>query len=164
LPFTILLFPDHPDIMLIRPATEADLPAIHALVYELAVYEKVTGVGDDHARRVPGGFSRNGLVPEPRRRDGRPGGRHGAVLHGLFDLAGQDAVPRRSGGERSRTAATASGSFLFDAVLAEGRRRGCRLVKWQVLDWNDAGAPDFYRKNQAVIETEWWNGKISVEF
>ena len=24
----------------IRPATEADLPAIHALVYELAVYEK----------------------------------------------------------------------------------------------------------------------------
>ncbi len=26
--------------IIIRPATEADLPAIHALMFELAVYEK----------------------------------------------------------------------------------------------------------------------------
>ena len=53
--------------------------------------------------------------------------------------------------------------MLFDAVLEEGRRRGCRLVKWQVLDWNTP-ALDFYRKNKAVIETDWWNGKIVFEF
>jgi GNAT superfamily N-acetyltransferase len=51
------------------------------------------------------------------------------------------------------------GQLLFDAVLEEGLRRGCRLVKWQVLDWNEP-ALRFYRKNNAEIETEWWNGKI----
>ena len=51
------------------------------------------------------------------------------------------------------------GQLLFDAVLDEGRRQGCRLLKWQVLDWNEP-ALRFYRKNNAIIETDWWNGKI----
>ncbi|MBK7338473.1 MAG: GNAT family N-acetyltransferase [Saprospirales bacterium] len=29
------------------------------------------------------------------------------------------------------------GHKLFDAFLEEGRKQGCRLVKWQVLDWNE---------------------------
>jgi hypothetical protein len=36
------------------------------------------------------------------------------------------------------------------------------MVKWQVLDWNEP-ALDFYRKNNAVIETDWWNGKIFLK-
>jgi GNAT superfamily N-acetyltransferase len=51
------------------------------------------------------------------------------------------------------------GQLLLEAFLAEARRRGCRLAKWQVLDWNQL-AVDFYKKNQAVIETDWWNVKI----
>lgn len=29
------------------------------------------------------------------------------------------------------------GRALFDAFLEQARRKECRLVKWQVLDWNE---------------------------
>jgi len=37
-----------------------------------------------------------------------------------------------------------------------------RLVKWQVLDWNEP-AINFYKKNNAIIETNWWNVKIFTD-
>ena len=51
------------------------------------------------------------------------------------------------------------GQKLFDAFVEEGRRRDCRLVKWQVLDWNEP-AIRFYEKNDCTIEKNWWNVKI----
>jgi GNAT superfamily N-acetyltransferase len=71
----------------------------------------------------------------------------GKMLY-LEDLVVQEAYRGKGIGRR-----------LFEAVLEEGRRRRCRLVKWQVLDWNEP-AIAFYRTFGAVLETEWWNGKI----
>jgi len=51
------------------------------------------------------------------------------------------------------------GQQLFGALIQEAKQKRCRLIKWQVLDWNEA-AIKFYEKNNAVIEQEWWNGKI----
>ena len=51
------------------------------------------------------------------------------------------------------------GQTLFNASLEEAKKNNCTLVKWQVLDWNEP-ALNFYRKNHAVIEKTWWNGKI----
>lgn len=51
------------------------------------------------------------------------------------------------------------GQLLFDATLEQATKRDCKLIKWQVLDWNKK-AVDFYLKNGATIEKEWWNGKI----
>jgi len=51
------------------------------------------------------------------------------------------------------------GQQLFDGFLQEANNKGCKLVKWQVLDWN-VPAIKFYEKNKAIIEKEWWNGKI----
>ena len=51
------------------------------------------------------------------------------------------------------------GQKLFDAYLDEAKKRGALQTKWQVLDWNEP-ALNFYKKNNAVIEKEWWNGKI----
>ncbi len=53
------------------------------------------------------------------------------------------------------------GQMLFDELLVEAKRRGCKLVKWQVLDWNEP-ALRFYKKNEALIEKEWWNGKKPI--
>jgi GNAT superfamily N-acetyltransferase len=50
------------------------------------------------------------------------------------------------------------GQMLYDNFIAEGKNRGCRLVKWQVLDWNEP-AIRFYKRNNAIIETGWWNVK-----
>lgn len=51
------------------------------------------------------------------------------------------------------------GQGLFDAFIKEAKNRECKLVKWQVLDWNTR-AVHFYERNLATIEREWWNGKI----
>lgn len=144
----------------IRPATEADLPAIHALVYELAVYEK----SPESVVTSPAEYLedfRNGLFEsQVAEADGQIVGMtlyymaystwRGKMLY-LDDFVVKEQY-RRHG----------IGRLLFEAFLAEGRRRGCRLVKWQVLDWNTP-ALNFYEQYGTIIETDWWNGKILFE-
>ncbi|MBK6929959.1 MAG: GNAT family N-acetyltransferase [Saprospirales bacterium] len=143
--------------IIIRPATEADLPAIHALVYELAVYEKEPEAVVTTPAEYLEDFRKGLFEAQVAELDGRIVGMtlfymaystwRGKMLY-LDDFVVQENY-RRYG----------IGQLLFDAFVEEGRRRGCRLVKWQVLDWNEP-ALDFYRKNNAVIETNWWNGKV----
>ena len=141
----------------IRKATAADLPAIHDLVRELAIYEKAehefvatltdyqtdfeAGIYDAHVAAIDGKVVGMALYYMT----------YSTWKGRMFYL--EDFVVltdyRRLG----------LGQMLFDAFLQEARDQGCRLVKWQVLDWNEP-ALRFYRKNNAVIEKEWWNGKI----
>ena len=51
------------------------------------------------------------------------------------------------------------GQLLFDATISEAKRQGCKLMKWQVLDWNDT-AIEFYKKYEATFENEWLNVKL----
>lgn len=51
------------------------------------------------------------------------------------------------------------GQMLFDTFISISKEKECTMVKWQVLDWNQP-AIDFYKKNKATIETNWYNGKI----
>ncbi|MBK8193541.1 MAG: GNAT family N-acetyltransferase [Lewinellaceae bacterium] len=141
----------------IRPATAADIPAIHALMFELAVYEKepeaVLTTVDEYLRDFRDGLFESHVAEM----DGAVVGMtlfymaysswKGKMLY-LDDFLVTE-THRRYG----------IGQLLFDAFIAEGRNRGCRLVKWQVLDWNEP-ALNFYRKNDAIIETGWWNVKM----
>lgn len=140
----------------IRPATEADIPAIHALVYELAVYEKEPEAVFTTPAEYLEDF-RNGLFSAlVAEADGHIAGMtlyymaystwKGKMLY-LDDFVVNEAYRRYGIGQK-----------LYDAFLEEGRRAGCRLVKWQVLDWNEP-ALNFYRKNNAIVETGWWNVK-----
>lgn len=143
--------------LIIRAATESDLPTIHSLMYELAVYEKEPEAVKASVAEYTEDF-RNGLFESHvAELDGQIIGMtlfymaysswKGKMLY-LDDFVVTEAS-RRYG----------AGQLLFNAFLEEGRQRGCRLVKWQVLDWNEP-ALNFYRKNEAIIETGWWNGKI----
>lgn len=142
----------------VRKATEADLPEIYQLVYELAVYEKepeaVTASLDDYQRDFRAGVFK-ALVVESEE-TGIAGMAlfflaystwKGRMLY-LDDLVIKESLRRKG-----------LGSLLFEAVLEEARAQGARLLKWQVLDWNEP-ALNFYRKYEAEIETNWWNGKL----
>lgn len=141
----------------IRKANLADLQAIHDLVRELAVYEKAepefvasladyqsdfeAGIFDAHVAAVDGkvvGMALYYMTYSTWK---------GRMFY-LEDFVVQEEYRGHGLGQK-----------LFDAFLQEARDRKCRLVKWQVLDWNEP-ALRFYRKNKAVIEKEWWNGKI----
>jgi len=54
------------------------------------------------------------------------------------------------------------GQLLFDAYLAVAKEKKAVMVKWQVLDWNEP-ALNFYERNNAIIEKNWWSGKIFLE-
>lgn len=143
--------------LLIRRGLDTDLQVVYSLVKELAVYEKaahaVTATLEDYTRDFNAGIFEV-LVAET---DGQVIGMalyymsystwKGRMLY-LEDFV---VLPeyRKLG----------AGQLLFDAYLNRARELECRLVKWQVLDWNEP-ALAFYRKNQAIIETDWWSGKI----
>ena len=51
------------------------------------------------------------------------------------------------------------GQLLFDALRQEAILKDCRILKWQVLDWN-APAIRIYQKYDAILEKDWWNGEL----
>ena len=53
------------------------------------------------------------------------------------------------------------GQLLFDAFLEMAKEENCKLVKWQLYEWNEV-ALNFYKKNNAIIEGEWLNAKLYV--
>ncbi|MBK7872500.1 MAG: GNAT family N-acetyltransferase [Saprospiraceae bacterium] len=146
--------------IIIRKAQKQDIPAIHALVRELAIYEKAedqfVATIEEYERDFDAHIYRTTIAEA----EGKVVGMtlsymaystwKGKMLY-LEDFVVYEAY-RRYG----------IGQMLFDAFLEEAREEGCRLVKWQVLDWNEP-ALKFYQKNNAVIETEWWNGKIFLK-
>ena len=146
------------DIVL-RRGVEADLPAVLALIRELAAYERAP----DAVANTLEMMRRDGFGPRPifgffvlARGAGLVGLAlyytaystwKGRMLY-LEDLVVTEAA-RRGG----------LGRLLFDAVVAEARATGAGRLKWQVLDWNEP-AISFYKKLGATIEDEWLNGNL----
>ncbi|HKK79412.1 MAG TPA: GNAT family N-acetyltransferase [Phaeodactylibacter sp.] len=144
----------------VRKGRREDLPAVHALVRELAVYEQAehefTATLEDYYADFEAGIFQT-IVAE---RSGEVIGMalyymtystwKGRMLY-LEDFVVREADRRKGVGQ-----------LIFDAFLAEAKAQGCRLTKWQVLDWNTP-AVQFYEKQSAAIEKEWWNGKISFQ-
>jgi GNAT superfamily N-acetyltransferase len=53
------------------------------------------------------------------------------------------------------------GKMLFDRVLTEAREKKLNGVQWQVLEWNET-AINFYKKYDAVFDSEWLNCVVHV--
>lgn len=53
------------------------------------------------------------------------------------------------------------GSKLFEEVIELARKNGCKLLNWQVLDWNTR-AIAFYEAKNAEISKIWYNGTLEI--
>lgn len=149
----------------IRPATVDDLPAIHALVHELAVYENApeqhTATIEEYKRDFEAGIFESQVAVDTDNTEG------GQIIGMIFYymtystwrgrmLYLEDFVVT----ENYRKYGV--GQMLFETFLDVAHQKDCFLTKWQVLDWNTP-AVNFYEKNKAIIEKEWWNGKIFLK-
>lgn len=143
----------------VRPATEADIPAIHALVHELAVYELApeahTATIDDYLKDFKAAIF-EAQVAVDTSNDTIVGmilyymsysTWKGKMLY-LEDFVVTESYRQYGVGQK-----------LFDTFLEVARQKECILTKWQVLDWNEP-AIKFYEKNRATIEKGWWNVKV----
>jgi N-acetylglutamate synthase-like GNAT family acetyltransferase len=146
----------------VRKGTIDDLPEVHALIRELAEYEKapeeVTNTVEDMKWD---GFGENPIfkffVAETEK------GIVGIALYYtaystwkgkmifLEDLVVTENM-RRSG----------IGKMLFNAVAREAKEVGAKRFKWQVLDWNEP-AIAFYKKIGADLSGEWLNCNMNEE-
>ncbi len=141
----------------VRPADREDLNAIHNLVRQLAIFEKAAAEFTATLHQYQEDFDAGVFEALVGEVDGTVRGMalyyltystwKGKMLY-LEDFVVEDDF-RNLG----------LGQVIFDSLIEEGRSKGCKLLKWQVLDWNK-DALRFYERNQAVIEKEWWNGKL----
>lgn len=141
----------------IRKAIVDDMEAVRNLVHELAVYENEPDALKADLAHYQEQFKAglfNCMVAEL---DGKIVGMtiyylrfstwRGKMMH-LEDFYVQKTHRRKGVGE-----------LLFEAFIEDSKSQACKMVIWQVLDWNDL-AIGFYDKYNAVYDKDWWNCKL----
>ncbi len=148
--------------VVIRDATVADVSAIYTLILELAEYEEALNRVENTEERL----REDGFGEEPRfhcfvAAEGsavigialcyyRYSTWKGRYLY-LEDLI--VTKPRRGEG---------LGKLLLQRCIGYAQSTGCRLLTWQVLDWN-SNAIEFYKALGAELQPEWVNCVLSSE-
>jgi len=145
--------------VVIRPATEDDMEAVHRLITELAIYEKAEDqVVNSVLQLKKDGFGAiklfDCIVAESQ---------NSVIGFALFYtsystwkgacLYLEDFLVTEN--QRGRGV----GKLLFDKVYQIAKERNVGRFEWQVLDWNEP-AINFYKKYNAILDPEWLNGKI----
>lgn len=146
--------------LIIRQGNADDLPAVHDLVRELAIYEKEAAAFTASLADYKSNFEANVFEYIVAEVKGEVVGMclyyltwstwKGRMLY-LEDFVVRGTLRRRGLGQQ-----------LFEALLERARVLDCKLAKWQVLDWNEP-AIRFYEKNDAIIERNWWTAKVFLE-
>ena len=147
--------------MLIRRALETDCSRLLELIRELALYERApqeVTVSLEHFTKS--GFSDTpvwwAFVAE------EVGFIHGFALYyirystwkGQCMYLEDIIVTEQSRGK-------GIGKLLFDQLIEEAKAKEYKRIVWQVLEWNEP-AINFYKKYQANMDPEWWNGSIDL--
>lgn len=138
----------------IRKAERADMPAVHQLIIDLAIYEKAKHeVKSTIESMQTDGFD-NGLFEVLLAEDsaGKAVGISlyyygystwkGKMIY-LDDLVVNEAY-RKQG----------IGKMLFDELVKTALNNDVNQVRWHVLDWNEP-AINFYKKIKANLDSEW---------
>ena len=140
--------------MFIRKATKEDMPAVLALITELAIFERepnaVVITADDLQRDGFGDkplfhvlvAEQNGKVLGMALYYYRYSTWKGKTIH-LEDLIVTEKMRGKG-----------VGFELYKEIIKQGKRDQVRRIEWNVLDWNRA-AIDFYEKSGAKVLQDW---------
>jgi GNAT superfamily N-acetyltransferase len=141
----------------IRKSRFNDLQDIHDLVVELARFEnsedQVTATLQDYQNDFNNGIFESLVYTEDEKIIGMAlfyisySTWRGKMMH-LEDFIVQKNHRNKGIGLK-----------LFNEVIAESKKQNCKILRWEVLDWNK-DAIRFYERHGATIESHWWNGKI----
>lgn len=146
----------------VRKGRPEDIPAVHALVKELAEFEKAPeAVTNTVERMTEDAFGKNPcyflLVAESA------GEIMGMAIYfvkystwkgkGIYldDIVVAEKHRRKG-----------IGKLLFDEIIREAARMDAHTMHWQVLDWNTP-AIEFYKKYSCSFESEWIDCKLTRE-
>ncbi len=143
--------------MIIRKATRSDLEGIYQLVIELAIYEEEPDAVKSTIEDYIKAFDENLISAHVAEDNGNIVGM--ALYYMTFSTWRGHMLYLEDFYVSQKYRSSGIGQQLFDAYINEAKSRGCKMVKWEVLDWNTK-AIKFYERNGATIEKQWWDGKI----
>ncbi|MEO8304260.1 MAG: GNAT family N-acetyltransferase [Betaproteobacteria bacterium] len=139
----------------IRPATRADVPAIHELIAALAEYERLS----DLCVATESDLDR-ALFGSPARAEVLVGTKAGATVafalyfHNYSTFLGRPGLWLEDLFVRPDYRRQGCAQALLRALAGIAKARGCGRFEWSVLDWN-APAIAFYRSLGASILPDW---------
>jgi GNAT superfamily N-acetyltransferase len=140
-----------------RYCTKEDLPGMIDLVNELAEFEKeskaVVATLDEYTTHFEAQLY-NAFVAE---KNGEVIGM--ALFYPIFSTWKGKCIYLEDFVVKAESRSEGVGQKLWDMLIAEVEKQGCRQLRWQVLDWNEH-AVRFYERNNATILKDWWNGRI----
>lgn len=141
--------------MNIRIGQKEDMPAVHGLIRELAVFEKepdaVVVTVDELVRD---GFGENPLFKT-------------FIAEVDHEIVGMALFYYRYSTWKGKTIhledlivnekmrGTGLGHALYAEVIKQGKKDNVRRIEWAVLDWNQ-NAIDFYEKSGAKVLKDWY--------
>ena len=139
---------------IIRKGNRADLKEVYDLVVELAIYEKAPDAVSASLEDYYNAFDSGAIDILVATEAGSVLGM--ALYYNTFSTWKgkmyylEDFVVKEN--HRGR----GIGAKLFEAFLDDAKQNNCKLVKWQVLDWNQP-AINFYEKYGTRFQKEWLN-------
>ncbi|NDK56880.1 GNAT family N-acetyltransferase [Pontibacter fetidus] len=147
----------------IRKGTIDDLPQVHALIQELAEYEKapneVTNTLDDMRHD---GFGERPIFEFFVAENAEEGIIGIALYYTAYSTWKGKMIFLEDLVVTERLRRSGIGKRLFNAVAEEAKRVGAKRFKWQVLEWNEP-AIAFYKKIGANLDGEWINCNMTEE-
>ncbi len=149
--------------MTIRPATEADLGTIEALIRGLAVYERLA---DDVVMNAE--LLRKGLFGEHpyaevliAEADAEPVG-FALFFHSFSTFVGRPGIYLEDLFVKPEHRGTGVGRALLKRLAEIAVERDCGRLEWAVLDWNES-AIGFYKKLGARPNDDWTVFRLAGE-
>lgn len=152
------------DSITYRLAEAADMPAVHSLVMELAIYEKA----EDSVYTSPAEYKKDAFESDrewffcyvaEHPQDGIVGIAlsyfaystwRGKMVY-LDDLVITESYRRKG-----------IGGQLVELVIRHAKDAGANMIKWQVIDWNEP-AIRMYEKLGVTFDGEWIDCKLYFE-
>ncbi len=145
---------------IVRKAKLEDLPFVINLVKELALFEKepeaVTASLTDYQKA----FSNNKIMIQLAEIQGQVVGI--IIMYEAFSTWKGPILYLEDFYVKREFRNLGIGKMLFESYLKLGQAGGYSKLKWQVLDWNK-DAINFYKRYNAMIEKNWWNGVIELQ-
>ncbi|MBN8478970.1 MAG: GNAT family N-acetyltransferase [Burkholderiales bacterium] len=147
----------------VRPARRADVPAIHALIRELADFERLThvctGTADDLEQAAFG--SRPAVEVLVAEELGKIDG-FALFFHTFSTFLGRRGLWLEDLYVRPERRGSGIGTALLKALAALAVERGCGRFEWAVLDWNTP-AIGFYERMGATVLPDWRIARVTGE-
>jgi GNAT superfamily N-acetyltransferase len=147
--------------LLIRPATEEDVPQILIFIRALATYEREP----DAVTATEADLLRDGFGPQPfyscliAEANGKAAG-FAFYFFNYSTWVGRPGLYLEDLFVRPEFRGLGIGKALLRRVAAVAVEKNCPRLQWEVLDWNTP-AIDFYRAMGAEFMDEWRNVRIA---